>query len=393
MAMTFDPRGIEPAQVTQGSGEPVRLRASDRLLVLAPHPDDESLATGGLLGEARAAGAQIHVVFLTDGDRNPWAQLVYEGRWPVGSADRARWGRRRRAEVRAALAQLGVHGHEAEFLGFPDQQLTDLLLQDGRGVQRAIKSALDDWRPTVLALPSPADAHPDHSATAVAAGFAMTELKPSRRPAQVLHYCVHRGSEDPAETRWVPLDHAGRERKRRAILCHVTQLWWRRRQLLEFVREREGFESAAASAWNERHPIRLAFFNRGALHLEFRTRRLRLGPATLRVVIRMRNGPGARWSVVLPTWRSKVAVRDEVTKAVVRVVPLVGGSGLRRLAIGIPRAARLQGCFVKLEWPMERRLGFFDRAGWRAVPLPRSDGAGTGWRGSGTHKKAASADP
>ena len=62
------------------------LLASDRVLVLAPHPDDESLAAAGLLQHARGRGAAIRVVFLTDGDRNPWAQLVNEWRWPVGAA-------------------------------------------------------------------------------------------------------------------------------------------------------------------------------------------------------------------------------------------------------------------------------------------------------------------
>ena len=49
-------------------------RASDRLLVFAPHPDDETIATGELIQLAIAAGVAVRVVFATDGDNNPWPQ-------------------------------------------------------------------------------------------------------------------------------------------------------------------------------------------------------------------------------------------------------------------------------------------------------------------------------
>ena len=42
-----------------------------RVLMLAPHPDDESLGTGGLIQRATRAGGEVHVVFVTDGDNNP----------------------------------------------------------------------------------------------------------------------------------------------------------------------------------------------------------------------------------------------------------------------------------------------------------------------------------
>ena len=83
-------------------------RGSDRLLVFAPHPDDETLATGELIQVARAAGAAVRVVFATDGDNNPWPQRWCERRWHIGPAERERWGRRRRGEAEAALARLGV---------------------------------------------------------------------------------------------------------------------------------------------------------------------------------------------------------------------------------------------------------------------------------------------
>ena len=75
----------------------LQLGASDRVLVLAPHPDDESIACGGLLLAARAVGAARCVVVVTDGDNNPWPQRWIEKRWRIDARARARWGARRRA--------------------------------------------------------------------------------------------------------------------------------------------------------------------------------------------------------------------------------------------------------------------------------------------------------
>src|SRR5712692_789971 len=91
-----------------------------RVMVLAPHPDDETLATGGLLQQAVSAGAAVRVLFVTDGDNNPWPQRAVERRWQIGSTARARWGERRRGEALAALACLGVAADSASFLGHPD---------------------------------------------------------------------------------------------------------------------------------------------------------------------------------------------------------------------------------------------------------------------------------
>src|SRR5207249_4582671 len=55
----------------------LRLGRDDRILVLAPHPDDEALACGGLVQRARKMRLPVHVVFLTYGDSNEWSFAVY----------------------------------------------------------------------------------------------------------------------------------------------------------------------------------------------------------------------------------------------------------------------------------------------------------------------------
>ena len=90
-------------------------------MMIAPHPDDESLDAGVLLQRAVAARSAVRIVYATDGDDNPWPQRLLEKRWRLNDADRARWGKRRRKEAIAALSMLGLSGAHARFLGLPDQ--------------------------------------------------------------------------------------------------------------------------------------------------------------------------------------------------------------------------------------------------------------------------------
>ena len=61
-----------------------QLHAGAKIAVLAPHPDDESLGTGGLIQQALAAGAEVRVIFVTDGDNNPWPQRFATLACPMG---------------------------------------------------------------------------------------------------------------------------------------------------------------------------------------------------------------------------------------------------------------------------------------------------------------------
>lgn len=53
------------------------LKQGDRILVLAPHPDDEVLGCGGILQEAAGRGLPLRVAFLTNGDNNELSFILY----------------------------------------------------------------------------------------------------------------------------------------------------------------------------------------------------------------------------------------------------------------------------------------------------------------------------
>src|SRR5215472_10299032 len=86
-----------------------------RLMMFAPHPDDEALACSIILQHAVRAGAAIRIIYTTDGENNPWPQRARECKWRLDEADRQRWGKLRRGEALAALQVLGVRSSDARF--------------------------------------------------------------------------------------------------------------------------------------------------------------------------------------------------------------------------------------------------------------------------------------
>ncbi|WP_232821098.1 PIG-L family deacetylase [Dyella sp. C11] len=198
------------------------LHAGTRLLVVAPHPDDESIATGELIQQVRQAGGDVRILLLTNGDNNPWPQRWVERRLRIGMDERRRWGERRRTEVAHALAQLGVDPQALHAQGWPDMGVTDQIRQSPQESVATISAMLDAFRPTLVALPSLGDHHPDHSAAHVMTRLAVAGwAEPAPR---MLAYLVH-GHEMAGSAR-VKLDssvglHAN---KMAALACHRSQM-------------------------------------------------------------------------------------------------------------------------------------------------------------------------
>jgi len=310
--------------------------AWERVLVVAPHPDDESLATANLLDRARAHGAAVRVVFCTDGESNPWPQRALERRWTIDAAARRRWAARRRDEARAALECLGLPPRCALFLHAPDQGLTRVLLAGGQEFLARLTVALETWRPTMVAAPSLRDRHPDHSAAGVLVRLAVSRLPAAARWFTELAYVVHGPTPAPPALS-LPLTSAGLARKRAAILCHATQLALSRRRMLSHAVHTERF--LAPGTARVRHPVRCVAMDDDALVVGLD------GEGLL----------GGRLYVVGQTAAGRVVVRSSTVRP-----------RQRDARFRVP--APLVRVFVKRE---TSRL-FFDGSGWRELWLPRA---------------------
>ena len=242
--------------------------AGPRLLVIAPHPDDETVGVGGAVAMARQRGWAVTVVFVTSGD-GFWAAVRKSGGPMPTPAQMQEYGRLRSAEARKATAELGVPAADVVFLGFPDGS-THFLWQHNwdpgsplRGINGTtrvpysfamrpgapytgsellseLQAVIVRTKPTTVLLPDPADVHRDHWAVGA---FAQTALVRTGYAGVQLTYLVHRSGfpgttglrpnlplEAPlalekGPTKWLslPLDDESIGAQQRALTMYATQ--------------------------------------------------------------------------------------------------------------------------------------------------------------------------
>lgn len=336
------------------------INAWDRVLILAPHPDDESLATGGLIQTALAAGAAVRVLLFTDGDNNPWPQRWIEKRWRIGTVERTRWGARRREEAQQALRCLGLTAQHTHFLGLPDMGLTDLLMRADGTLLQALVAELQNFRPTQLVIPGLRDRHPDHSATSVLARMALQRTQQSQS-IELLSYLVHTDLTTIPITRRLTLNLTPSQiqRKREAIAAHATQMRLSGKRFLGFAKPYEYFMAAPTSKEELLPSGDHAECYAKELHIHLRGR-IRSGEELL-LALENTDGSSLRARLALPLHDGAFTLRDSVNARPMGVAKTkTTGDGV---TLTLQPAATLALAFAKRQKKC-RGLLVFDRAGW-----------------------------
>lgn len=126
------------------------------LVVVAPHPDDESLGCGGLIAAACAHGVPVRVVVVSDGTGSHAGSRRYPHQ---------RLRDLREAELREAVAALGLGAEAVRFLRLPDRSVpTGGPLAEA--AQDAIVGAARECAAGALCVTWDRDPHCDHAASA-----------------------------------------------------------------------------------------------------------------------------------------------------------------------------------------------------------------------------------
>jgi len=226
--------------------------AQTRLLVVAPHPDDETLAAGVLLQRVLAVGGTVDVLLLTSGGNNPWPQRVLERRLHIDAAAQARWAARRQQEIQAALQTLGVPVGHLHALDWPDMGLFDCLLQADGSAVATLREWLRRLRPNLLVLPALADRHPDHGAAHVLLRLALAGMA---EPPRICTYLVHAAAAAHAPIE-VDATAAQRETKLAALAQHASQTALSGSRLRRLAAGAERFDEPAPALVDGRLPWR-----------------------------------------------------------------------------------------------------------------------------------------
>ncbi len=195
------------------------LPASRRMVVVAPHPDDEVLACGGLLHAHARNGGSAVVIAVTDGEASHADVCKTTGAPEVAAADLAAT---RRLESQSGLLHLAPHCQVVHRLGLPDgqvaantQRLTDVLTR----LLRPDDLVVSTWR---------LDGHPDHDATGAAAVRACAEVGCPllEAPVWMWHWALPDQDSIPwHRLRAVQMPASALAAKQLALQQHASQLW------------------------------------------------------------------------------------------------------------------------------------------------------------------------
>ncbi|MEH6487945.1 PIG-L family deacetylase [Hyphomonas oceanitis] len=130
-----------------------------RALVIAPHPDDETIGAFGLLHHLTRHGTKIRIVVVTDGTASHKSAS-----WP-----NRRLALKRRAESRLAMRKAGIGAGAIRFLNYPDSQLATIAPPD---FARLVHRLSDGPEPDLVIRPTLHDFHSDHQCVARASDSA-----------------------------------------------------------------------------------------------------------------------------------------------------------------------------------------------------------------------------
>ena len=280
------------AGVVAGRAEPLfpLPTKGERLVIVAPHPDDEVLGCGGLIQQAVAAGADVRVIYLTNGDHNQMAFKLYSGRIHLGPKDYFKFGERRRTEAIAATKLLGLKAENLVFLGYPDwgelriwrdywatnkvftsdaTRTNAVPYSEEYGYRHPYRpqsvvadfcAVLRDFKPARVFVTHPSDANADHRATANFVRLALLQLADEGLQPKLYFYVIHFGDWprpphyhpelgltppplllDNGDWMTLPILPVQTETKYQAILANQTQTTTRQYYLVSFARTNELF--------------------------------------------------------------------------------------------------------------------------------------------------------
>lgn len=283
---------FEEAAAKQESSDirlPSRLQISsfgNRLLIVTPHPDDETIAAGGLIQQALQSKKAVQLVVVTNGDGFKKAAAKLSGASTPAPADFKRLGERRQSELLKACSMLGLSPSHIQFVGFPDGGLHRLWLDywkpdspytartgytkspynqthspntpyTGIDLDQVLTGLIRDYKPTDIIYPAIYDRHDDHWATQV---FTQHALAAHPIRPQEWSYLVHfpewpTGAYSPDGVQGIPakvrnqgdwyslsLQPQQVQTKMQALRAHQTQLRVMRRYLESFVRCNELYQ-------------------------------------------------------------------------------------------------------------------------------------------------------
>ncbi|TAM38285.1 hypothetical protein EPN54_04435, partial [bacterium] len=196
-------------------------KKNERVLILAPHPDDEAIGCAGVIQHALKAGAKVKVIYLTNGDHNELSFIVYEKRITLRQGEFVHMGKVRQKEAVNAMNSLGLSENNLVFLGYPDFGTFAIFSQywkigkpfrdrmtrissvpykenlsygapyQGESILGDLEKQILDYKPDKIFVSHPADVNVDHKTLYLFLQVALSDLEEQIPRPKVYPYLVH----------------------------------------------------------------------------------------------------------------------------------------------------------------------------------------------------------
>ena len=284
----FSPLSAAEPLVAEKLGE---FNKGERILILAPHPDDEVIGCAGIIQEAIASGARVKIVYLTNGEHNQFVFIVYKKRVIFRQKEFISLGEVRRQESIEAMKLLGIGKDDLIFLGYPDFGTFSIFARYwdtdkpfyslmtriskvpykssisfgspyvGESIIADLKRVILDYQPQKIFVSHPADVNVDHKSFYLFLQIALADLRGKIQQPQVYPYLIHhvgwplprryhpelslappKGLSD-SQIEWLEFVLSSEQlaKKRQAILTYKSQTTSSAFYLLSFARKNELF--------------------------------------------------------------------------------------------------------------------------------------------------------
>ncbi|MCS7181407.1 MAG: PIG-L family deacetylase, partial [bacterium] len=260
------------------------IKENEKIIIFAPHPDDEILGCAGLIQKIINNMGKVYIVYLTNGDHNQIPYRIYEKKIILNPIDYIKLGEIRRKESIEATRSIKINEKDLIFLGYPDfgtlKIWENYWREDDKpfksfltrasyvpykesysfGKPYVSKSILDDIekiikeiKPTKIFITSNYDTNVDHRALYNFVRIALLEIQEIK--PEVFIYLIHfknypqRNSEKllilnlPSVSEWynISLDNKEIQKKKVAIECFKSQMVFRKNWFMSFAKENEVF--------------------------------------------------------------------------------------------------------------------------------------------------------
>ncbi len=212
--------GPDKAGLLEEIAHPLNPDELGNVLVVAPHPDDESLGCGGTIALLRKQGYIVHVLFVSDG-------TLSHPNSPSYPADRLR--QLRESEALEALRRLNVPAENARFMRQKDRQVSTLGSVGFADAVAYVHDLLYEIKPTTVLVPWRRDPHPDHRASWQILTTAAGQLPTRPRVLEYLIWLWELGTDNDMPTGdevcvWRVAISTVMEQRNWAIAAHQSQV-------------------------------------------------------------------------------------------------------------------------------------------------------------------------